>query len=89
MPITHSVDEAGKVVYKLPNYIASHFRPIFYDIDSDPARFGIKDYRIKNMTLEQVFIAIGEEEIKQDELAAGESLKGTKVKMMDELPVLW
>lgn len=66
VPITKTVDEAGKVVYKLAHYMAKEFRPLFEQIDANLQAYGIKDYRIKNMTLEQVFIAIGEQEIKQD-----------------------
>lgn len=66
MPVTHSVDEAGKVVYKLPNYMAARFNDIFAAVDADPASFGINSYTIKNMTLEQVFIAIGDDEQKKD-----------------------
>ena len=40
-----------------------HFERIFGEIDSDLARFGIKSYSIRNMTLEQVFIAIGDQEL--------------------------
>ena len=50
----------------MANYLASQFESIFSEVDAEPERFGIENYRIRNMTLEQVFIAIGEEEIKAD-----------------------
>ena len=46
--------------------MAKEFGPLFEQVDANLQTYGIKDYRIKNMTLEQVFIAIGEQEIKQD-----------------------
>ena len=46
------MDEAGKVVYKLAHYMSAHFGEIFGMVDSDPERYNIKEYRIKNMTLE-------------------------------------
>ena len=67
MPMTKHVDEAGKVVYKLPSYMSSLFNEIFTEVDGNLERFGIKSYAIKNMTLEQVFLAIGDQEIKEDE----------------------
>ena len=60
--MTQTTDEAGKIVYKLPNYLAPRFQEIFAPIDREPERFGIKAYTLKNMTLEQVFIAIGDQE---------------------------
>ena len=42
------------------HYLAKHFAAIFGTIDGDLATYGIKDYTIKNMTLEQVFLAIGD-----------------------------
>ena len=62
-PITGKQNEAGNIVFKLGNYMALHFAEIFTVIDRDLQHFGIRSYSIKNMTLEQVFIAIREEEI--------------------------
>ena len=59
-PITKHIDESGKVVYKLGHYLAQHFKDIFEQVDRDLEGHGIKAYVIKNMTLEQVFLAIGE-----------------------------
>ena len=50
----------------MANYLASQFEQIFSEVDAEPDKFGIESYRIRNMTLEQVFIAIGEEELKAD-----------------------
>ena len=47
--------------------MAACFGEIFAQVDGDLARFGIKSYTIRNMTLEQVFLAIRDEEIKQEE----------------------
>jgi len=65
-PILKEVDEAGKVVYKLAYYMAAHFEQIFTEVDANLETFGIKSYVIKNMTLEQVFLAIGDQELKED-----------------------
>ena len=70
--MTVRVDESGKVVYKLGNYFAAHFRSIFSVVDNDLEKFGIKSYSIRNMTLEQVFLAIGEQEL-QTELTETDS----------------
>lgn len=59
-PITKHVDEAEKVVYKMGHYLLQHFHEIFREVDADLEKYGIKNYTIKNMTLEQVFLAIGE-----------------------------
>ena len=85
--VTVRVDEAGKVVYKLGNYISSAFGEIFDVVDQDLPRYGIQEYRIKNMTLEQVFIAIGDEEIKKDQKAHGTE-EGDEQNLIDELPEL-
>lgn len=46
------IDEAGKVVYKLGNYMAAHFGEIFSSVDESLQTYGIKTYAIRNMTLE-------------------------------------
>lgn len=63
-PVTFQIDEAGMAVYTLPNYLSARFKEIFDHIDADMQRYGIKSYKIRNMTLEQVFINIGLEETK-------------------------
>ena len=47
--------------------MAAFFGEIFAEVDRDLARFGIKSYSIRNMTLEQVFLAIRDQEIRQEE----------------------
>ena len=40
--------------------MAKNFGRIFQEVDPNLERYGIKSYRIRNMTLEQVFLAIGD-----------------------------
>ena len=63
--VAFKVDEAGMAVYTLPNYMSFRFKQLFDQIDADVTRYGIKSYKIQNMTLEQVFINIGELENKK------------------------
>ena len=86
-PVTKHVDEAGKVVYKLGHYLAQHFAEIFGSIDGDLEMYGIKDYTVKNMTLEQVFLAIGDQELKSD-AEKDESENKEAVQLMDAMPQL-
>ena len=86
-PVTKHVDEAGKVVYKLGHYLAQHFGEIFGNIDDDLGLYGIKDYTIKNMTLEQVFLAIGDQELKND-VEKEKSENKEAVQLMDAMPQL-
>jgi len=82
--ITTQVDEAGKIVYKLPNYMAAYFSDIFAEVDQGFLRFGIKSYSIRNMTLEQVFLSNGDQESKKDE----EYVEDGVHELIDELPPL-
>ena len=85
-PVVWERDEAGKVVYKLGNYMAPRFEEIFHEIDNDLPRLGIRSYRIKNMTLEQVFVASGEQEGKADEQDQG-GVRDSQV-LVSDLPHL-
>ena len=86
-PIEYHVDEANHVVYKLGHYLVANFGEIFREIDANPENFGIKSYTIKNMTLEQVFLAIGEQEVKDDaELAKKEHKE--QYLLIDQMPEL-
>lgn len=53
-------------MFKLGHYMAQYFDEMFNVIDRDLENYGIKHYAIKNMTLEQVFLAIGDQELKND-----------------------
>ena len=68
--------------------MAKRFGEIFQEVDRDLEGFGIKSYRIQNMTLEQVFLTIGEEEIKQDmkDDEETDAIKNDEIEMIDELP---
>ena len=59
-------------MFKLANYMAKNFGNIFQEVDPNLERYGIRSYRIRNMTLEQVFIAIGDQEIKKEQKAEEE-----------------
>ena len=76
------------MVYKLPYSLSGSFQEIFLHVDADPASFGIKSYTIRNMTLEQVFIAIGEEELQRELKQDGETASAEEVKLIDDLPEL-
>ena len=87
-PISTQLNIAGRVEYKLGHYLASHFREIFSSIDNEKERYEIKQYSIRNMTLEQVFIAIGEEEIAK-EITEDNSTSHIEVdRLIDEMPQL-
>ena len=85
--IEYHVDEANHVVYKLGHYLVANFGEIFREIDANPENFGIKSYTIKNMTLEQVFLAIGEQEVKDDAEQAKKEHKEQYL-LIDQMPEL-
>ena len=66
-PIKSWEDEAGRRVYRLSHYMAPSFKEIFVEVDGDLARYGIQSYQIRNMTLEQVFLTIGEQELAKEQ----------------------
>ena len=70
------------------HYMAQHFHQIFGEIDADLEKFGIKNYTIKNMTLEQVFLAIGDQEVKDDAAKDKEESKNEVIQLMNEMPAL-
>ena len=70
------------------HYMAQHFHEMFGEIDADLGKFGIKNYTIKNMTLEQVFLAIGEQEAKDDAAKDKEENKNEAILLMDQMPEL-
>ena len=87
-PITKHIDEADREVYKMGHYMAQHFDQIFGEVDVDLEKFGIKNYTIKNMTLEQVFLAIGDQEVKDDAAKDKEESKNEVIQLMNEMPAL-
>ena len=52
-----SKNSSGKIVYEVPSEISKHFSTIFEKIDNNKQMYGIKDYIVRNSTMEEVFIA--------------------------------
>lgn len=74
-------------MYKLRRDTARHFNELFEQIDRDLVRYGIRNYTIRNMTLEQVFIAIAEEELKNDNVEDQE-VNSDQIRQIEQMPEL-
>ena len=65
--IKAQLNEQGKYVYELPFQISERFGVLANELDNNKHMYAIRDYEIRNSTLEEVFIRLGNLEKEQDE----------------------
>lgn len=57
-------DEADREVYQVPRALGAHFKPLFEEVDRRLSDLNIAGYTVRTSSLEEVFIKIGQKELK-------------------------
>ena len=60
-------DEADKFIYWMPKTIKESFKEFFTILDSNLDKYNIKNYLVRNMNLEEVFLEIRQIEKKSED----------------------